>query len=77
MNRAVPFGQPLLLIVPGLGPMELVIIVLALLLLFGAKRIPLIARGLGEGIRDFKRSLAGEDEEDETRRLESGSKDDD
>ena len=38
----------------GLGVGELVIIVFLLLLLFGAKRIPQIARGLGEGIRNFK-----------------------
>jgi sec-independent protein translocase protein TatA len=38
----------------GLGVGELVVIVLMLLLLFGAKRIPQIARGLGEGIRNFK-----------------------
>lgn len=38
----------------SLGPFELVMIFLALLLLFGAKRIPEIARGLGRGIREFK-----------------------
>lgn len=36
------------------GPVEIVLIVVLLLLLFGAKRIPLIARGLGESIRNFK-----------------------
>lgn len=38
----------------SLGPFELVLIFLAILLLFGAKRIPEIARGLGKGIREFK-----------------------
>ena len=38
----------------GLGPWEIVLIFLAILLLFGAKRIPEIARGLGKGIREFK-----------------------
>lgn len=38
----------------SLGPFELVMIFLLLLLLFGAKRIPEIARGLGKGIREFK-----------------------
>lgn len=37
-----------------LGPTELIFIFLAILLLFGAKRIPEIARGLGHGIREFK-----------------------
>ena len=38
----------------GIGVLEVVAIVFLLLLLFGAKRIPLIARGLGAGIRNFK-----------------------
>ncbi len=38
----------------SLGPLELILIFLAILLIFGAKRIPEIARGLGKGIREFK-----------------------
>ena len=38
----------------SLGPLELIIIFLVILLIFGAKRIPEIARGLGKGIREFK-----------------------
>jgi sec-independent protein translocase protein TatA len=38
----------------SLGPMELIFIFLVVLLLFGAKRIPEIARGIGRGIREFK-----------------------
>lgn len=38
----------------SLGPFELVLIFLAILLIFGAKRIPEIARGLGKGIKEFK-----------------------
>jgi sec-independent protein translocase protein TatA len=45
----------------GIGVLELVLIFLALLLLFGAKRIPLIARGLGEGIRNFKGGIRDPD----------------
>ena len=41
----------------GLGAGELILIVLALLLLFGAKRIPEIAGSLGKGINSFKRNL--------------------
>ena len=36
------------------GPFEIIIIFLVILLIFGAKRIPEIARGLGKGIREFK-----------------------
>ena len=38
----------------ALGATEILIIALGILVLFGAKRIPKIARGLGEGIREFR-----------------------
>lgn len=41
----------------GLGAQELLLIFLAVLILFGAKRIPDIAQGLGKGIREFKGAL--------------------
>lgn len=41
----------------GIGMQELLLIFLLILLLFGAKRIPDIATGLGRGIRDFKKAL--------------------
>ena len=78
LRQGIGAGRLALIIVPGLGPLELVLIVLALLLIFGAKRIPQIARGLGEGIRDFKRSLSGPNEDEKSqKRLEGGKEDDD
>jgi len=57
----------------GLGVGEIVLIALALLLLFGARRIPLIARGLGESIRNFKKEVGpGREGADEPKRLEDG-----
>ena len=41
----------------GLGPLELLIILAILLLLFGAKRIAGVARGLGDGIGNFRREV--------------------
>lgn len=38
----------------GLGGQEMIFIFLALLLLFGAKKIPELARGVGKGIKEFK-----------------------
>ncbi len=38
----------------GLGGPEIALIMFAMLLLFGAKKIPELARGLGKGIREFK-----------------------
>lgn len=42
------------------GPMEWVLIFAVVLLLFGAKRLPEIARGLGEAIREFRKSISGD-----------------
>lgn len=47
----------------GLGPFEMILIFAVLLLLFGAKRLPELASGMGKGIRDFKRSLNGMDDQ--------------
>jgi len=43
----------------GLGGPEIAVIVLALLLLFGGKKIPELMRGLGKGVREFKEGQAG------------------
>lgn len=47
-----------------IGWMEWVLIFLVILLIFGAKRLPDIAKSIGKGIREFKQALKGEDEED-------------
>ncbi len=49
----------------GIGIPELLLIFGILLLLFGAKKLPEIGRGLGEGIRSFKTSLSGDEEKKE------------
>jgi sec-independent protein translocase protein TatA len=46
-----------------IGWQELLFLGMILLLLFGATKLPAIGRGMGEGIREFKRSLKGEDPE--------------
>jgi len=40
----------------GIGMQEILIILLIVLLLFGAKKIPEMAKGLGKGIREFKKA---------------------
>ncbi len=50
--RIGPFGLP-----------ELLIILVVLLLIFGAKRLPELGSSLGRGIRTFKTSVTGEDEQ--------------
>lgn len=49
-------GTVQLAFIGGLGPTELIVIFLIVLLVFGAKRIPEIAQGLGKGIMEFKRA---------------------
>lgn len=41
----------------GMGPWEIVMILIVVLLVFGAKRIPEIAQSLGKGITEFKRGV--------------------
>ena len=40
----------------SLGPMEIIIILVIVLLLFGGKKLPELARGLGKGISEFKKA---------------------
>jgi sec-independent protein translocase protein TatA len=47
----------------GLGPMELAIILVIVLVVFGAKRVPEIGASFGKGIREFKRSLSDVDQQ--------------
>jgi sec-independent protein translocase protein TatA len=50
----------------GLGPMELVLILVIVLIIFGAGRLPEIGAGIGKGIKNFKSSL----KEMETEKIE-------
>ena len=59
----------------NIGPVELIIIVIVIMLLFGAKRIPELAQGLGKGIREFKKSL--KDVDDEIKKTDDNKKSDD
>jgi sec-independent protein translocase protein TatA len=52
-----------LAIIPNLGLPELLIIFVIVLLVFGANKLPKIAKDLGHGIREFKKSISGEEDE--------------
>ena len=54
----------------ALGGFEWVLIILAFLLLFGAKRIPDLARGMGQGIKEFRKAS-----EDIKKEIDRGQKD--
>ena len=47
----------------GLGPMELTIILVIILIIFGAGRLPEIGSGIGKGIKNFKSSMKDSDKE--------------
>lgn len=52
----------------NLGAGEIILIVLVILLLFGAKKIPELARGIGKGMSEFKKGL--KDVEDEVKNVD-------
>ncbi|HLV19684.1 MAG TPA: twin-arginine translocase TatA/TatE family subunit [Polyangiaceae bacterium] len=56
----------------AVGPWQIVVIALIVLLLFGAGRLADIGKGLGEGIRNFKKGVS-EDDEKPPQQLSSGS----
>jgi sec-independent protein translocase protein TatA len=61
--------------VPNIGPTELIIVLVIVLLIFGPKRLPGLGRQLGGGMREFKDSISGksarDDEDDDDERDEA------
>ena len=54
---------------PTPGPLEIIILLVIVLLIFGPKRLPDLGRSLGRGMREFKDSVTGKDSDDEPRQL--------
>ena len=48
----------------GIGPLELVIVLVIILVIFGPKRLPQAGRALGQGFREFKDSVTGKDKDE-------------
>ena len=54
------------MLMPGFGPLglpEIIILLVIVMVLFGAKKLPALGSGLGKGIKNFMRSLKGTDED--------------
>jgi sec-independent protein translocase protein TatA len=64
---------------PNVGPLELIVVLIIALVIFGPKRLPELGRSLGKGIREFRGSLSSdsndEDDEDKPRAIEESKAD--
>ncbi len=65
---------PAPLAIMGLGPTELIVILVILLLLFGGSKLPGLAKGLGQSIKEFKNAAKDDPEEKESKKSDSSSK---
>ena len=50
---------------PNIGPLELAIVLVIALVIFGPKRLPDLGRSLGRGMREFKDSISGKDDDED------------
>jgi len=50
---------------PNVGPLELVVVLIIALVIFGPKRLPELGRSMGKGIREFRGSISGKGDDDE------------
>ncbi len=49
----------------NIGPLEIAIVLIIALIVFGPKRLPELGRSLGKGIREFRGSIGGDDHDDD------------
>ena len=50
---------------PNIGPLEIAIVLIIVLIIFGPKRLPELGQSMGRGIREFKNSISGDKDKDE------------
>jgi sec-independent protein translocase protein TatA len=51
---------------PNIGPLEVLVVLIIALVVFGPKRLPELGRSLGKGIREFRGSIGGDHEDEDT-----------
>lgn len=56
------------LLIWNLGPTELIILLVIVLVLFGGSKLPSLAKGLGEGVRNFKKAVSDDDDKTEDKK---------
>jgi sec-independent protein translocase protein TatA len=60
---------------PNVGPLEIAVVLIIVLIIFGPKRLPELGQSMGRGIREFKNSISGDKDKDspeeERRELEA------
>ncbi|BAX80379.1 twin-arginine translocase TatA/TatE family subunit [Labilibaculum antarcticum] len=57
-----------------IGPWQIIIIVFVIVLLFGGKKIPELMKGLGQGMKEFKKATDQDDDQDKSKDKESSNK---
>ena len=49
---------------PNVGPLEIAVVLIIVLIIFGPKRLPELGKSMGNGIREFKNSISGDSDKD-------------
>ena len=57
---------------PNIGPFELIVVLVIVLLIFGPKKLPGLGRSLGSGMREFKDSITGANKDDDEKAIAPG-----
>lgn len=58
---------------PNIGPLEIAIVLVIVLVIFGPKRLPELGKSMGKGLREFKGSISGSDGDQSEKRSELNS----
>jgi sec-independent protein translocase protein TatA len=58
---------------PNIGPMEILVVLIIALVVFGPKRLPELGQSVGKGIREFRGSLSGEHQDDDEKKTDAAA----